>query len=337
MISYYRPMVMRLALIGLSLLLSSEALADNQKEGSRCTKNSDCAPSRLPGHEHRCTKNKCTMYFEAELVPICTAHGDVRSCALGPDKAVLLPNNPGERTASLPCSSDEQCGALAVKIGKLTPESYFCEKTIPVVEKSLAKGGPWCFTNTTKPPRVVAATGNNDADYAAFIQKIWKIYDTVRIPELVEKDLVTADLEQLRSDPASTSKTGKYTLSPAARKLTAADFEKFARDGKFKLVTEADLGRDDRIFTIARKLYTKYGSDYYIPGVELWKWIIENPSKVPEVVRKQKGELVFFGSVMSGAGGEWQFPAVKFYSPTKAIGRFNNSFDYDSRAIVIKK
>ncbi|MBI4067785.1 hypothetical protein HY413_00005, partial [Candidatus Kaiserbacteria bacterium] len=55
-----------------------------------------------------------------------------------------------------------------------------------------------------------------------------------------------------------------------------------------------------------------YGTTHYIPGIEYWKWMIENPGKIPQTqggINLKDGNYYFFpGSMLRGRGGDWSVP-----------------------------
>lgn len=57
----------------------------------------------------------------------------------------------------------------------------------------------------------------------------------------------------------------------------------------------------------------KYSDEYYIPGLEYWKWIIENPQKMPEAFNATDFYLLP-GSVFRVSGILWHVSFFQLYS-----------------------
>mgnify|MGYP001581246325 FL=1 len=56
-----------------------------------------------------------------------------------------------------------------------------------------------------------------------------------------------------------------------------------------------------------------YGNKYYVPGIEYWKWLIENPGKNPPSAAIKDGNYYFFpGSVLRDKDGRWNVPCARW-------------------------
>jgi hypothetical protein len=123
-------------------------------------------------------------------------------------------------------------------------------------------------------------------------------------PKLVEfsspKDLAW---EQMSKDTDS-SKFGEYTMNP---ETAAINWESIPPE-KIKVVDLSDM-RGKPLHEVAEHIVEKYSADYYIPGIEYWKYIIEHPDKSPEDL-KDGNYHFFFGSVFRGEGGDWDVPCA---------------------------
>lgn len=98
------------------------------------------------------------------------------------------------------------------------------------------------------------------------------------------------------------TKRGEYTLNPETQGL---DFE------KLKTVTPDLSALEGRpIHEVMQYVADTYGATHHIPGIEYWKWLIENPGKNPQGANiKDQSKWFFFpGSTLRDRGGHWSVP-----------------------------
>ncbi len=109
-----------------------------------------------------------------------------------------------------------------------------------------------------------------------------------------------------KSENTDKSKFGQYTLNPEAFGI---DFEKakiFIPD------LSSMVGK--KLPEVFKYVVDTYGDKYYIPGIEYWKWLIENPDKAEETAKKQGHDIkernyyYFPGSSMCDVVGTWRVP-----------------------------
>lgn len=110
----------------------------------------------------------------------------------------------------------------------------------------------------------------------------------------------TLDYAALAQD-VDEQKFGEYTLNPDTQTL---DFEKakvFIPD------LSAFFGHPRH--EAMKHIIDTYGSTHHIPGIEYWKWAIENFDQAPQTF-KDEHYYVFPGSVLRSRDGHWSVPRV---------------------------
>ncbi len=129
---------------------------------------------------------------------------------------------------------------------------------------------------------------------------------TDHLPELFNpKDQHWQDKKE-DMDP---SKFGEYTLNPETIDI---DWGAIPPE---KIIAKKlpDNLNDKSLADIAEYIIKTYEVDYYIPGIEYWKYIIEHPDKAPDKLKgSNPHSYYFFGSVFSGASGAQYVPEVEW-------------------------
>lgn len=101
------------------------------------------------------------------------------------------------------------------------------------------------------------------------------------------------DYTTLKNTPDA-SKYGEYTLNPEMGGVDYENAKVFIPD----LSAMNGKGLDE----VFEHVVDTYGDEYHIPGLEYWKYIIENPSKADPAIKD--GKYYFFpGSVLRSSGG----------------------------------
>lgn len=116
------------------------------------------------------------------------------------------------------------------------------------------------------------------------------------------------DWEALKND-IDASKFGEYSLNPETQGL---DFESFPPE-KIKVLELFDLKEMDGhpFAEVGKYLVTKYGATHYLPGIEYWQYIIENPDKAPASL-KDGNSHYFFGSTLRDQDGGVSVPDARW-------------------------
>jgi len=100
------------------------------------------------------------------------------------------------------------------------------------------------------------------------------------------------------------SKYGEYTLNPDTLSL---DYDSIP-ENRIKVITLPDTLNGKPLDEIANYILQTY-PHYHIPGLEYYKYILENPSKAPQAL-KDGNYHFFFGSLFRYSNGDWRVPCV---------------------------
>ena len=89
---------------------------------------------------------------------------------------------------------------------------------------------------------------------------------------------------------------GKYTLNPETQHL---DFEQLKT-----FIPDLSKFNGKPLHEVIQHVMDTYSNTHYVPGIEYWKWLCENPGKSPPNLKD--GNWYFFpGSVLRGRDGRW--------------------------------
>ena len=137
-------------------------------------------------------------------------------------------------------------------------------------------------------------------------------------PEIISPNNI--DWDQRRED-INTTKLGQYTLNPETQNL---DFDKakvFIPDRNelraFEGKTLAEVGA---------YLNSKYSNKYYIPGIEYWQYVCQNPNKVPRKLKNTNNYYFYFGSILLSYSGYWNVPYSYWYG--SSFGHYTRWFGH---------
>jgi len=146
----------------------------------------------------------------------------------------------------------------------------------------------------------------------AFLQETFKLWygdaksKVEQVPLIV--DPKTQDYPALADKKATdATKFGEYTLNPDTQNL---DWETL-KDKIFIPDIPASLnGRP--LSEVADYLIKTYKYTHQLPGLEYWKFMIENPNQVP--AQMKDGNPYFnFGSLVRNSDGRWFVPYARWY------------------------
>jgi hypothetical protein len=111
----------------------------------------------------------------------------------------------------------------------------------------------------------------------------------------------TLDYEALSKD-IDASKFGEYTLNPETQQI---DFETVR-----PVIIELPQFVGKKRSEVMKYIIDNYAGTHHIPGIEYWKWIIENPDKAPQSLKDNNLYYYFPSSVLRVKDGLWIVPLV---------------------------
>ena len=140
-----------------------------------------------------------------------------------------------------------------------------------------------------------------------------------------------------KAEHPDVARFGEYTLNP---ETFAGDFEKAK-----VFIPDLSAMEGKELHQVFQYVVDTYGDKYHIPGIEYWKWMIENPDKAEEAAKKQKydikdgNEYYFPGSSLCGSDGRWLVPCAGWNAVR--FGRSVDCLEYDwgsgGRVLLLEK
>ncbi|MDP3763525.1 MAG: hypothetical protein Q8Q92_02630, partial [bacterium] len=126
---------------------------------------------------------------------------------------------------------------------------------------------------------------------------------------------------------------GEYTLNP---ETFAGDFEKAK-----VFIPDLSAMEGKKLYEVFKYVVDTFGEKYYVPGIEYWKWMIENPNKIDQIESRLKDSNHYFfpGSSLCDSLGYWRVPGALWNG-----GGFNRSADWleaewssETRVLLLEK
>ncbi len=170
---------------------------------------------------------------------------------------------------------------------------------------------------------------------AAFLQETFEIwYDAATANKAKQEarfqDPRTIGYESLAQNIDET-KFGEYTLNPDTQNIN------FETTKPFILDLSQFVGKPR--FEVMQYVVDTYAGTHHIPGLEYWKWLIENPDKAPQELKDNNNWYYFPGSVLRGEDGRWDVPYVYWYG--SEFGRvaywLESAWDSNERVVLLEK
>ena len=163
-----------------------------------------------------------------------------------------------------------------------------------------------------------------------FVQGVFRSWDG---ETEIKKEIIDPRLQDYKalSQSHNSMDSGRYTLNPETQGI---DFE------RLKVFTSnlMDL-HDAPIYKVMRHVMDTYGDRYYIPGIEYWKWVCENPKK--NMAKKDRNWYFFPGSMLCGISGYWSVPFSEIWRESRkdreALWLLNFWNSFDCRIVLLEK
>jgi len=178
-------------------------------------------------------------------------------------------------------------------------------------------------------------------EFTPFLEQTWKIWDidadkienAVIAPVIIDPK---SEDYQARQTDIDTAKFGEFTLNPETQNL---DWEAL-KDKIFIPDLSALVGKP--LSEVAKYLIDTYADTHKIPGLEYWKFILENPDKIPadpNGVNLKDGNYYFnFGSLVRNSGGRWSVPYAGWDGSEwgRDTNRLDNKWDSYYRVVLLE-
>jgi MoxR-like ATPase len=179
------------------------------------------------------------------------------------------------------------------------------------------------------------------AEFTPFLQETWKkwnvdadkIKNAVISPEVIDPKTEDYNARKTDIDP---TKFGEFTVNPDTQGL---DWEAL-KDKIFIPDLSALNGKP--LSEVAEYLIANFSDKYKIPGIEYWKFMIENPDKVPNDpngINLKDGNYYFnFGSLVRYSDGRFYVPFVNWGGSVwnRNAGRLDSSWNAYCRVVLLE-
>jgi hypothetical protein len=132
------------------------------------------------------------------------------------------------------------------------------------------------------------------------------------------------------------SKFGEYSLNPETQ---STNWDTVSPD-KIKIEKLPKNMEKKSLAEVGKYIVATYGAKYYIPGIEYWKYIIENPDKAPPGL-KDGNYHFFFGSILRHSNGHWFVPLADWLGSKSRFDRsaywLGIAWGSDCRVVLLEK
>jgi len=146
--------------------------------------------------------------------------------------------------------------------------------------------------------------------FGAFLKETYKIWGVDE--EKIKNVQIRAEIKSPKDENYASRKAdideekfGQFTLNPDTQGL---DWETL----KEKIfIPDLSALNGKSLQEVAEYLIANYAGKYKLPGLEYWKFMLENPDKVPDQLKD--GNYYFnFGSLVRNSGGRWNVPCARW-------------------------
>ena len=127
----------------------------------------------------------------------------------------------------------------------------------------------------------------------------------------------------------------EFTLNPDTQNL---DFENIP-ESKIFIPELPHTLIDKTYFEVSRYLVDTYSGTHHIPGLEYLKWLSENPTKTPTVLKDQNLWFYFLSSLVRCSSGDWFVPIMNWDGAPwrRDVRGLSHDWRHNSRVVLIKK
>jgi hypothetical protein len=157
------------------------------------------------------------------------------------------------------------------------------------------------------------------------------------IPTIIDPRTINFEAEK----DITPSKFGQYTLNP---EMSGIDLENYPKE-KIKVIELPSGMNGKRLSEVEDFIINNYGATHYLPGVETWKFILEDLESAAQDVQERwatlkDGNYHFFpGSLVRGSVGRADVPYVGWSGSGWGRGALWLDFDWASycRVVLLEK
>jgi hypothetical protein len=143
------------------------------------------------------------------------------------------------------------------------------------------------------------------------------------------------------SDKLDTNKAefGKYTLNEDTQSLNLESLTKEELEAKTTFADIPQSFNGKPLHEVFDYVLKTYGNTHYIPGIEYWKLLSENPDKTPEKLKNTSEYVYFPGSALRHSSGLWSVPSGHWYSAKlcRNGGWLGGAWDAADRVALLEK
>ena len=126
------------------------------------------------------------------------------------------------------------------------------------------------------------------------------------------------------------TKAGQYTLNPETQNL---DFETAK-----VFVPDLSAFNGKKLSEVAEHLIATYSAKYYLPGIEYWQWLYNNPDESPAELKDGNYQF-FYGSTLRHLDGHWLVLFVRWYGSSWSRNghRLGGSWYSNYRVVLLER
>jgi hypothetical protein len=183
--------------------------------------------------------------------------------------------------------------------------------------------------------------------FSPFITEVYtELYGKEEAEEIEQKIILMSPKDiNWHDTKINHERVGEYTLNPdtvniAWESVLESDVHIIDLDSEDFNMPAIIAGRTSSQRTpgyAAEDISARYGDSYHIPGIEYWKYIIENPDKAPNSLKNGK-TYCFVGSILRSAKSP-RIPCIRFdgTSFSKTYLYLDQSLGLGINAVLIEK
>lgn len=168
-------------------------------------------------------------------------------------------------------------------------------------------------------------------DFLLSTYKGWNVSQD-KLDKINWKEIHSSSIDyKAKKDDIDSTKYGEYIMNPDTDKI---DWNSIPQN-KIKTIKLPDNLNGKSLAEVGEYIQSTFGNTYKLPGLEYYKYILENPNKAPDSL-KDGNYHFFYGSLFRNSGGVWSVPYVN--GSSSGFNRSGNDLDngwYDDYRVVL--